>query len=390
MNLLFVSSLGLPSRTVYQKRWGSEMNILFVSKLSQFARSVFPISKYVELGKQLGHRVALYGEQTNEPPTLPYSLDTKMFDVAIFVVYESWDFPDMPYLAQLLDGIPRERRLIIDCCGRYNDTLRVEHDFNHLEKMDGHQGWEWVEGFEAVSSTILQPTQKPLRSSVRSFLWHAFDPASVVKSYATEQEAVQAWSSPDRNRKPYAMTYVGHNWQRWTQIRTLLEGVQPLSADFGPIAFAGSDWEKRPDWAAQLGIQGVDVDPELLARARVQLNPPIPFQEMIGFISQGRFSPVVQRPLFNHLGIVTNRMFATFCADTIPLLMLPRNLVESIYGPSAEPLCIDQDVKSHISQILRNPAPYWKAVLDTRKYLAEHHTFQHRFQQLLGILEGKA
>ena len=390
MNLLFVSSLGLPSRTVYQKRWGSEMNILFVSKLSQFARSVFPISKYVELGKQLGHRVALYGEQTNEPPALPYSLDTKMFDVAIFIVYESWDFPDMPYLAQLLDGIPRERRLIIDCCGRYNDTLRVEHDFNHLEKMDGHQGWEWVEGFEAVSSTILQPTQKPLRSSVRSFLWHAFDPASVVKSYATEQEAVQAWSSPDRNRKPYAMTYVGHNWQRWTQIRTLLEGVQPLSADFGPIAFAGSDWEKRPDWAAQLGIQGVDVDPELLARARVQLNPPIPFQEMIGFISQGRFSPVVQRPLFNHLGIVTNRMFATFCADTIPLLMLPRNLVESIYGPSAEPLCIDQDVKSHISQILRNPAPYWKAVLDTRKYLAERHTFQHRFQELLGILEGKA
>ena len=366
------------------------MNILFISKLSQFARSVLPISKYVEMGKQLGHRVALYGEQTNEPPQLPYSLDAKVFDVAIFVVYESWDFPDMPYLAQLLDGVPRERRFIIDCCGRYNDTVRVEHDFNHLEKMDGHQGWEWVEGFEAVADTILQPTRKPLRTNVRSFLWHAFDPGSVAKPYQTEQEAVEAWSNSDRNSKPYAMTYVGHNWQRWTQIRGLLEGVQPLSADFGPIAIAGSDWEKRPEWAAQLGLQGVDVDPELFARARVQPRPPIPFQEMIAFMSQGRFSPVVQRPLFNELGFVTNRIFATFCADTIPLLMLSKELVESIYGPSAEPLRIDQDVKDHISQILRNPAPYWKAVLDTRKYLAVHHTFQHRFQQLLGILEGKA
>ena len=390
MNLLFVSSLGSPSRRVYQKEWGSEMNILFVSKLSQFARSVFPIAKFVEIGQQLGHRVAIYGEQTHEPPPLPHSLDAKAFDVAIFVVYESWDFPDMPYLAQLLDSVPKERRVIIDCCGRYNDTVRVEHDFNHLEKMDGHQGWEWVEGFEAVSKTILQPTQKPLRGNVRSFLWHAFDPASVVKPYATAEEAARAWIDSNRDAKPYGMTYVGHNWQRWTQIRRLLEGVQPLSADLGPIAFAGSDWEKRPDWAVQLGLQGVDVDPELLARTRVQQRPPLPFQEMIAFMSQGKFSPVVHRPLFNELGFVTNRTFATFCADTIPLLMLPRNLVESIYGPAAEPLRIDQDVTGHLSQILRNPAPYWKAVLDTRKYLTEHHTFQHRFQELLGILEGKA
>ena len=33
-----------------------------------------------------------------------------------------------------------------------------EHDFNHLEKMDGHQGWEWIEGFKAVTDKIVQPT----------------------------------------------------------------------------------------------------------------------------------------------------------------------------------------------------------------------------------------
>jgi hypothetical protein len=363
------------------------MNVLFVSKISPVARSVFPIFKYVEIGQQLGYHVALYGEQTNDTPRLPYSLDAKAFDAVIFVVYEPWDFPDMPYLAQLLDTVPKERRIIIDCCGRYNDTIRIEHDFNHLEKMDKHQGWEWIEGFEAVAGTILQPTLKPLRSNVRSFLWHAFDPASIAKPYSKPDEAAVAWADRNGGGKPFGMTYVGHNWQRWTQLKKLLEGVQPLSADFGPVVLAGADWERRPDWAEQLGIQGVDVSTELMARVRAEAKPPIPFQEMIGYMSQGRFSPVIHRPLFNELGFVTNRTFATFCADTIPVLMLPHGLVEAIYGPSALPLCVPEDVTGYFSAILRNPASHWKAVLDTRKHLAEHHTFQRRFQELTRIIE---
>src|SRR5262249_50969993 len=235
----------------------------------------FPISKYVEIGRQLGHAVAIYGEQTNELPHLPHSLDAKSFDAALFVVYEPWDFPDMPYLARLLDNIPKERRFLIDCCGRYNDTIRVEHDFNHLEKMDRHQGWEWVEGFDAVAGTILQPTLKPLRSNVQPFLWHAYDPNSVVKPYGTTEEAVAAWANTNGNAKAYGMTYVGHSGQRWTRIRRLLEAVEPLSSVFGRIALAGSDWEKRPQWAADLGIQGIDVDPDLMARTQTETKPPI-------------------------------------------------------------------------------------------------------------------
>jgi hypothetical protein len=71
-------------------------------------------------------------------------------------------------------------------------------------------------------------------------------------------------------------------------------------------------------------------------------------------------------------------------------LMLPESFVESVYGPSAGLLRITDDVTGRVSEMLSNPAPYWKAVLDTRKHLAEHHTFQHRFQELTGILEGKA
>jgi len=366
------------------------MNILFVSKVSASARSVFAISKYIEVGRARGHQVAVFGEQTSEPPLFPYTLDAKAFDFAIFVVYEPWDFPDMPYLAQLLDNVPKERRVIVDCCGRYNDTVRVEHDFNHLEKMDRHQGWEWVEGFDAVSNTILQPSFKPLRGNVRSFLWHAFDPASVAKPYGSAQEAVHAWGNGHGTGKRYGMTYLGHNWQRWTQLRPLLEGLEPLSSELGPIALAGADWEKRPEWAAQLGIEGVDVDPGLLARLGVETRPPLPFQEMIGFLSDGKLSPVVHRPLFNSLGLMTNRAFATFSADTIPLLMIPEELIESVYGPAARLLRVGPDFTEDVARILRDPMPYWSAVLDTRRHLAEHHTFQHRLQQLEQILEGAA
>ena len=82
--------------------------------------------------------------------------------------------------ARCSTAIPREKRVVVDLWGRYNDTIRVEHDFNHLEKLDGHLGWEWDEAFRAISDTILQPTLEPRRADVGSFLFHGFEPDSVV------------------------------------------------------------------------------------------------------------------------------------------------------------------------------------------------------------------
>src|SRR5262249_61959956 len=102
--------------------------------------------------------------------------------------------PALRHLARLRDGVPRGRRAVIDCSGRYNETVRVEHDFNHLEKLDSHQGWEWIEGFQAVSDKIMQPTLTPRRPDVRPFLFHGFDPAAVARPYDSAQEAARAWS----------------------------------------------------------------------------------------------------------------------------------------------------------------------------------------------------
>jgi len=364
------------------------MKLLIVSKLDRYARAVTTISKYVQVGKALGHEVAVFGEQLSNVPSVPYSLDVSKFDFAIFVVYETSDFPDLPYLARLLDGMPKERRVIIDCCGRYNETIRIEHDFNHLEKMDGHQGWEWIEGLQAVSDRILQPTLSPLRTDVRPFLFHAYDPGVALRPDSTPHQATQTRPGNGHGGKPYGLIYVGNNWQRWTQMRRLLEAIEPLKNDLGPICLAGWDWEKRPDWAIQLGVRGADVDPALLDRLGVERRNAIPFDEVIEFVGQARFTPVFHRPLFNRLGLVTNRTFEMFCSQAIPLLMLPEDMVEAIYGADARPLTPGDDVAACLKDMMRRPDTYWEAVLKTRGHLSVHHSYEKRFRELLAILEG--
>ena len=78
--------------------------------------------KYIQVGKTPGHEIAIFGEQRSDMGPVPFSLDVKAFDFVIFVVYETQDFPDLPYLAQLLDGMPKSRRVIVHCCGRYTVT----------------------------------------------------------------------------------------------------------------------------------------------------------------------------------------------------------------------------------------------------------------------------
>jgi len=364
------------------------MKLLFVSKLDRFARAINTITKYVQVGKALGHEVAVFGEQNSEIPSISYSLDVNKFDFAVFVIYETHDFPDLPYLARLLDGMPKERRVIIDCTGRYNETIRIEHDFNHLERLDNHQGWEWVEGFQAVSDKILQPTLTPLRDDVHSFLFHAFDPAAVIRPYSSPHQAVRNWSGANGIFKPYGVTYVGNNWQRWTQMRRFLEAIEPLRADLGRICLAGWAWDHRPDWAVELGLRGIDVDPAFLERLGVEKWWGVAYNEFIEFVGQGRFSPIFHRPLFNHLGLVTNRTFETFCADTIPLLMLPDELIEAIYGADALLLAPGDDVAGRLRDMMQRPEVYWYAILNIRSHLAEHHSYQKRFKELLAILES--
>ncbi len=359
------------------------MKLLLVSNLARSARAISTIAQYSRAAGEFGHEIAVFGEKQLDFPDLRFSLDVHAFDVALFIVYMPSDFPDLPYLASLLDGMPKSRRVIIDCSGRYNETIRIEHDFNHLEKMDGHQGWEWIEAFQSVADRILQPTLTPRRDDVRSFLFHGFEAGGVAHPSGSAAEAARRWS----HGKRYGVAYVGNNWQRWTQVRRFLDAIAMIRQELGAMALIGLDWKRRPDWAVQMGIQGADVDAELLQRLDVETGDAIPFADVREFLSNARFSPIFQRPLFNELGLVTNRTFETFLADTIPLVMVPGSLAESIYGPAVRPLLPTNDIASWLRDMIQNPEPYWEAIGRVRQHLAAHHSYRQRLTELVAVLE---
>ena len=363
------------------------MKLLLVGAVDPWTRSVATIHKYAATGRRLGHEVAVYGEPHADLSTLSFTTDLGGVDLALFVVQVPSDFPDMPQLARLLDTIPRKKRALVDLWGRFNETIRLDHDFNHLEKLDGHLGWEWEEAFRAVSDTILQPSLAPLRSEVRSFLFHGFDPEAVVRPYATAREAALAWRAAPPDEKPYGVIYVGSNWQRWEQVRGFLEQYRPVQAKVGAVSLVGWDWAARPDWATEKGIRGVDTDPALLGEMNVETPDGVRFHEIVGLLGKARFAPVFHRPLFRHLGFVTNRSFEIFYADTLPVLMLPRDFVEAVYGPAALALVPGSDVAAHLMDALERPEHYWDALLRTRDHLARHHSYARRFEEL-GRLAG--
>lgn len=362
------------------------MKLLLVTWVDPWTRSVSTVESFIRAGEALGHEVALYGEG-NDELDFPYTTELDGVDLALFVMQVPSDFPDMPGLARVMDRIPPSRRMVVDLWGKYNETILIKHDFNHLEKLDGHLGWEWEEALKAVSATILQPTVKPLRDDVGSFLFHGFDPGRVEKPYQSASEAAAAWGEG----KSYGAMYIGSNWQRWHQVRDFLEQYSPIRDRAGQASLIGWDWGWRPDWAAEQGIMGVDTDTDFLEAQGTEIRDGVRYDEVVGLLGAARFAPVFHRPLFRHLGYVTGRTFETFYADTIPVLMLKRDFVEEIYGKAALKLVPDDgDVAGWIADALNNPEPHWEAVLATRAHLGERHSYSQRFAELEALRQEAA
>jgi hypothetical protein len=368
-----------------RNRRGRSLKILLVLAVDPWTRSVATVHHWLAAGRAAGHDIAVFGEPNPELPDLKYTLDLAGTDVAVFAVQLPGDFPDMPHLARLLDGVPREKRVVADLWAKYNNTTFIEHDFNHLEKFDTHLGWEWLDAIGSVAGKIVQPTLAPLKQEVGSFLFHGFNPDAVVKPHKSARDAASAWS-----KKPYGVMYVGSNWQRWTQMSAFLESYGKARAEIGRACLVGWDWAKRPDWAVQNGIMGIDADPALLERLHIEVRNGVRFDAIPALLGEAKFAPVLHRPLFRHLGFVTNRSFETFHADTIPLLMLPKDFVQAVYGEAALALVPGDDPAGLMLDALKRPEHYWDAVLQTRAHLAKHHSYARRLEELAALAKTPA
>ncbi|MEQ1738063.1 MAG: hypothetical protein ABL886_16875, partial [Rhodoglobus sp.] len=151
------------------------MKIVFVYWGYENAGSMLDLRGYTRAAKAMGHEIVVYGP-SGWAAALDYSKDLSGADALVFVV--EWttalQFGDSVDWLRLLDAVPRERRIVIDCDGHYNEPIWFGGDYNHRTMQ---QSAEWIAFCDSLSDKIFQPSYRPRRSNVRPFLFHIYDPA---------------------------------------------------------------------------------------------------------------------------------------------------------------------------------------------------------------------
>jgi hypothetical protein len=350
------------------------MRLMFVYWKVEDAGSAQDIYNYSQAAKRLGHEVALYAPE-GAVSRFNCSLDLASADGVVFPL--EWNIylhNDEPLdLEEPMRKIPRERRVVIDCDGMYNDVIRVEGDYNHPDEAGSQARTDL---YDRISDKIFQPTLHPVRSNVRPFLFHAYSPA---------------WEAPvDFRGKEYGMCYIGTNWFRWRALRRVLDAIEPIREKIGRIGLTGHNWLEAPRGAdPRLRQAAYYTDPAYLKRLGVEVMPAVPIEQVIPCMSKAVFNPVLIRPLFSQLGLVTVRTFETPAASTIPLFAQDAAYVEEIYGEDALELVLPQESpENKILDIIERPDRYAPIVQRIRRHLAERHSYEARLTELIEIVRS--
>jgi Glycosyl transferases group 1 len=350
------------------------MRLMFVYWQVGDAGSAQTIAHYCRAGKTLGHQMALFAPE-GSVPGIPCSLDIESADAAIFPL--EWNIylhNNEPLdLDTPMRKIPRTRRVVIDCDGMYADVTRAAEDYNHPDEAASRMRSDL---YDSIADKIFQPTYHPRRPNVRTFFFHAYHPG---------------WERPlDFSDKPYGMFYVGSNWFRWRALRRVLDAIEPIRTRVGRIGLAGHNWTEQP-WGADDALKSAAyyIDPPYLERMGVELMRAVPYEDVIPTMSRAIFNPVLIRPLFSELGLLTVRTFETPASNTIPLLTQDPAYVAEIYGEEALDLILpDAEPAAKVLDILERPAHYAPIVECMRQRLAAQHSFEARVKQLIEIVRS--
>jgi hypothetical protein len=357
-------------------RRAASVRFVFVNCAHENHGSAQDIHSYAQVARRLGHEVALYG-----PPAagsaFPYSREVGGADAVVFIFeFATYlDRGDHLDWVRLVGRVPRARRVVIDCDGKYNDALGVAGDTNHA---DAAASRRWIGVCDSLADKICQPALRPLRPNVRPFLFHAYNPR---------------WERPlDFSAKAYGLVYVGNNWFRWRALGRVLGALEPVRAQVGRIALVGNGWDRPAPWANPSLIEDAYYTESAYLRAQgVEVVPAVRFDRVVDWMGAGVCSPVLLRPLFDRLGLVTCRTFETPAAGTIPLFAQDAAYVRAVYGAEAEALVLAADPAAAADQIvgvLRRPDAYAGVVRAIRRHLAAHHSYEGRLRELIRIVEN--
>ena len=350
------------------------MKLVFVYWGYENAGSMLDLRGYARAAQAMGHEVTIYGP-ANPVFALNYSQDLAGADAVIFVVEWTTDlqYGDRLDWARLVTSVPRQRRVVIDCDGAYNEPILFHGDYNHRTEESSRK---WRDICDSLSDKICQPTLHPLRPNVRPFLFYAYNPT---------------WEVPlDFRAKEYDMLYIGHCKFRWHPMCRVLRAIELVREEVGRVGLVGVGWDSLPWWAAPMQLEDSYLsDPAYLRKLGVEVLPPVPFEQVISWMSKAVFNPVISRPTFTYFQFVTPRMFETPAANTIPLLGLDDAHIEEIYGQPALELALPADnPQEKILDMVRRPEYYLDVLTQVRRHLAEKHSHAARLQELIEIIES--
>ena len=348
------------------------MKLVFVYWGYENAGSMLDLRGYQRAAEAMGHEVTVYGP-ANAVFALNYSQDLAGADAVVFIFEWTTElqYGDRLDWARLVSSVPRGRRVVIDCDGAYNEPILFHGDYNHRTE-EGSRKWRDV--CDSLSDKICQPTFRPRLPNVRPFLFHIYDPT---------------WEAPlDFAQKEFSMIYVGHTKFRWRGMSRVLQAIEPVREQVGRVALVGEGWDNPPDWTQWLEVRDdYYVDRDYLKRLGIETMPPIPYPQVPATMSKAVFNPVMYRPLFECLEMVTCRTFETPAAATIPLFLLEPGYVREIYGNRATELLLgDDNPHDKILDVLSRPEHYAGIVREIRQDFGRRHSPEERLQELIGII----
>ena len=268
------------------------MRLMFVYWQLENAGSAQDILHYSEAARTLGHEVALYAPPEG-PALIHCSLDIESADAVVFVL--EWNLYLHPggdkkdrlvrtglmgighlNVVKLFSRVPRERRVIIDYDGMYNDAIHVGGDFNHPD----------AAGQPPPHRAVRQPLRQDLPADAPSA---AAERAARSCSTPTTRRGNGRWTSAARSSGCSTSAATGSAGGRCSACCRRSSRSATASA---ASALVGHDWAAMPWWVeSPLREQAYFTDPAYLKALGVEIMPPVPVEQVIPTMSQGDLQP---------------------------------------------------------------------------------------------------
>ena len=349
------------------------MRIILIYYLLEDRGSAQDIKGYIDSAKKMGHEIVVYG-RSDFKSLFHYSQTINKNDAVVFIFEWTTELLRGGFLdyVRLVSKIPRQRRVLIDCDGKYNNPIDSKGDSNHKSKKESI---DWINFCNSLTDKIFQPTIKPLKKNVNTFFFHAYNPN---------------WEITNNNKKKYGMCYVGNNWYRWNPMYKVLKEIKKNKGDVGNISITGHGWDRPAPWASRdTPKEAYQYDYKFIKSLDIDIFPPIKFSKVIKQMNKGVFNPVIYRPLFDKLNFVTCRTYETFAANTIPLFTYKNKSHLSIYGRNeTDALLLGKKPKNKILDVIKNQEKYMEIVKNVRNKLKNNHSHDIRLKELINIINS--